>query len=84
MIRIVLAGLALALWSAALAHNLHVSYQRHLPIGRALLAGAIVGLAVVGLLTLVVTLWFLIFGQDNLRRKELSDPVTAHNTSVAS
>lgn len=62
--------LTFLLWSAAAAHSLHVSDHRHLPIGRALLAGAFVGLAVVGLLTLVTMLWFLFFKQAEVRSEE--------------
>lgn len=68
-------------WTAAAAQSLHVSDHRHLPLGRALLAGASVGLAVVGLLTLVTALWSLIFSKgsdsDSLRRGGEGSRVTA-------
>jgi hypothetical protein len=50
-------------WSATFAQYFHVSYHRHIPLGRSIAMGIFVGLAILGLFALGRAVWCLIFGQ---------------------
>jgi hypothetical protein len=73
--------LTFLLWTVGAAGSLRISHHPPLPIGRSLLAGGLVGLMVVGLLTLVVAIRSLIFPKerdpDPLRSGEEAPRITA-------